>query len=275
MFDVMMLRPFLKPSTGIGRGHGKRNKGKSSTKTTTTQTTTNWITLTIPQAKTIEEANQIGKSLGVAQYPDFTGLDVSVANEMIRELAETQKMFTNLGGLIAYGGHEAVQKRLFGRVIDVGGEGIYWDRDRSICLLNFKFSSSEIQKTRERYMWRERTNYMFHPVGTHSVRGVISHEIGHMMDYRFKISSDTRIRELFTRYALGTISGPNTNEYLPYTVNPVPEKMMRALSSYANTNIREFVAEAWSEYRNNPSPRPLAKQVGDIMVEIASRKVVL
>ena len=34
MYDVMKLRPFLKPSTGIGRGHGKRkNMGKGSAKT--------------------------------------------------------------------------------------------------------------------------------------------------------------------------------------------------------------------------------------------------
>ena len=45
--------------------------------------------------------------------------------------------------------------------------------------------------------------------------------------------------------------------------------MSQELSEYANANLFEFIAEAWSEYRNNPSPRPLANEVGDRIVEIA------
>ena len=37
------------------------------------------------------------------------------------------------------------------------------------------------------------------------------------------------------------------------------------LSAYGGKNIAEFIAESWGEYINNPTPRPLAKQVGDLM----------
>ena len=37
------------------------------------------------------------------------------------------------------------------------------------------------------------------------------------------------------------------------------------LSKYAMTNLKEFVAEAWSEYLNNPNPRELASHVGEMI----------
>ena len=49
---------------------------------------------TVPQAKTIAEANQLAVSLGLARQADFTGVDVSIANEMIQELAETKTLLS-------------------------------------------------------------------------------------------------------------------------------------------------------------------------------------
>jgi hypothetical protein len=41
--------------------------------------------------------------------------------------------------------------------------------------------------------------------------------------------------------------------------------MREVLSAYGGKNIAEFIAESWGEYINNPTPRPLAKQIGDLM----------
>ena len=49
------------------------------------------------------------------------------------------------------------------------------------------------------------------------------------------------------------------------------QKMGAVLSRYANTNAKEFLAEAWAEYRNNPRPRPVAKEVGDIVMSYIRR----
>ena len=51
------------------------------------------------------------------------------------------------------------------------------------------------------------------------------------------------------------------------------EQITDGLSEYAwnNTNkepIGEFIAEAWSEYCNNPKPRKIAKTVGDRIMEL-------
>jgi len=84
----------------------------------------------------------------------------------------------------------------------------------------------------------------WHPVGTESLRSVMDHEIGHQIDYMLDLSKNAELRSLFRS------SKPN---------------MKQDLSQYAAKNIAEFIAESWAEYVNNPTPRPLAKQVGDIM----------
>ncbi len=46
------------------------------------------------------------------------------------------------------------------------------------------------------------------------------------------------------------------------------DKAKEALSLYAMKNKNEFIAEAWSEYLNNPKPRPIAQKIGGIMERI-------
>ena len=72
----------------------------------------------------------------------------------------------------------------------------------------------------------------------------MDHEIGHQIDFMLGLSDNPQIQKLF-----------NENR----------ENMREVLSGYGNKNIAEFIAESWTEYINNPTPRPLAKQVGDIM----------
>lgn len=44
-----------------------------------------------------------------------------------------------------------------------------------------------------------------------------------------------------------------------------PNEMTNQLSGYAHEDIKEMVAEAWSECCNNPTPRSLAKEIGDFI----------
>ena len=87
MYKHPKKRMYMKPSTGIGKGRGKR---KSAVKTVKDNTKP----VNIPQAKTIEEANQLAVSLGLTKDADFTGLDVIVANETIQELAATKSILS-------------------------------------------------------------------------------------------------------------------------------------------------------------------------------------
>ncbi len=43
------------------------------------------------------------------------------------------------------------------------------------------------------------------------------------------------------------------------------ELIKSEVSEYAGTNIEEFIAESWGEYRNNPLARETSKRVGEII----------
>ena len=92
----------------------------------------------------------------------------------------------------------------------------------------------------------------FHPVGTGSVKAIFDHEMGHQLDYALGLRNNPDIVKLYRSMNRAEIK----------------EK----LSDYANENIKEFIAEAYSEYLNNPEPRAVAKQVGEIIERLANEQ---
>lgn len=89
----------------------------------------------------------------------------------------------------------------------------------------------------------------FHPVGCDTVKSVFDHEMGHQLDYALGLNKD---KDLMTYYRSLT-----------------NEDIRAGLSKYATKNEKEFIAEAYAEYLNNPEPRPIAQTVGQIIEERA------
>ena len=85
----------------------------------------------------------------------------------------------------------------------------------------------------------------YHPIGCDTIKSVADHEIGHQLDSLLRIST--------------------SSDFLNYYHTLKRDDIVKGLSQYAATKKREFLAEAWAEYRNNPSPRPIAKKVGEIV----------
>lgn len=85
----------------------------------------------------------------------------------------------------------------------------------------------------------------FHPINCETIKSIVDHELGHQLDALLDLSSDKGIID----------------------IRKATQDIKQELSEYAKTNIAEFIAEAWAEYRNNPNPRPVAKQVGDLIRE--------
>lgn len=88
----------------------------------------------------------------------------------------------------------------------------------------------------------------FHPVGCNTIRSVLDHEIGHQLDDLLGIKNMDEIQNLF-----------NSRSH---------DELTDALSRYAWKNdnrnrYSEMIAEAWSEYCNNPQPREIAKTIGE------------
>ena len=88
-------------------------------------------------------------------------------------------------------------------------------------------------------------NTGYHPVGTGTVRAIFDHEFGHQLDYAFGLRNRNDIRTMY--------------------YSKTPQGITQSLSKYGVKNVAEFIAEAYSEYVNNPTPRQVASDVGKII----------
>lgn len=92
--------------------------------------------------------------------------------------------------------------------------------------------------------------YKWHPIGCASAKAVIDHEIGHQIDNLLGLGVRSEFLEI---YSPAIVQG---KQYIKDN-----------LSEYGAKNKAEFIAEAWSEYLNNPEPRPIAKAVGELIIK--------
>lgn len=108
----------------------------------------------------------------------------------------------------------------------------------------------------------------WHPEGCATKKATMDHEFGHAIWYKLGLNKN------------GT---PNANgndwagrsplqKYIADQMNWGKEHIKNNLSHYAATNSSEFFAEAYSEYLNNPNPRPIAKKVGELLDEEIKRR---
>ncbi len=93
----------------------------------------------------------------------------------------------------------------------------------------------------------------FHPEGATTAKSMIDHEFGHALEHYIR-------KEL----KKGKISlGYTTIMHIYRGLSR--EEIYEGLSKYAYGSLSEFIAEAYSEYRNNPNPRSIARNVGNLL----------
>ena len=237
-------------------------------------------------AKTIKEAEKFAQDNGLARVAKFGKLDVSIANEMNQSMLENIERMPALKGRMSFIGSAQENRRLwnaanYNYVLDqikktypdknefdqqriakmsvrktkTSGKTYAFARDKS------KSKAAEFFKDTDGIAYNEAwgkkasvdkfkaalardVENKWHPEGTANLRSVMDHEIGHQIDYMLELSKNPELQKLFSENR---------------------ENMGEVLSRYGNKNIAEFIAESWAEYINNPTPRPLAKQVGDLM----------
>lgn len=93
------------------------------------------------------------------------------------------------------------------------------------------------------------------PMNCNTPKATVDHELGHQVAKLVDAHNDPDIQELYGRFL--QIDAKNQS---------------KVLSGYAVTNIHEFIAESWSEYRNNPECRDCAKFVATRMIELYEAK---
>jgi len=94
-------------------------------------------------------------------------------------------------------------------------------------------------------------NIGFHPIGGDTIKSVIDHELGHQIDKAFGLRTDRGMLEVIDK------------------IKAMPGGITDSISRYASTNTAETIAEAWTEYTNNPTPRDASRLIGDYIMEKA------
>lgn len=85
----------------------------------------------------------------------------------------------------------------------------------------------------------------FHPKGCHTPESVVYHELGHLLDDMCALSENSDFKDYY-----GSLDR---------------DGIKSGLSEYALESPSEFIAEAFAEFMCNPSPRPIAAKVGELL----------
>ena len=245
-------------------------------------------------AKSIKEANEYARDVLGIPNVDYKGTTVDIANEWNRGLADNFRRFPELKKNFQFVG--TCQNR------NKHAKNIYYDVIMGkYKQLNPGLTEKQLERSVKRYItknyaqpisstvyaqstrmdglsgvtisknWqgesflksiREDVALKFHPEGCDTVRSILDHEIGHQIDDLLDLWDNVDIIKLYRSMTPGEMTN-KVSRYAWDNSNPIEG--------------REFIAECWSEYVNNPTPRETAKAVGEIIEEeyrkfIAGRK---
>lgn len=95
----------------------------------------------------------------------------------------------------------------------------------------------------------------YHPENCTTLKSVIDHEFGHVIDYAIREKG---------KYDLDPKSYIELRQYYQ---NSSKDEIKQGLSRYATENFKEFIAEGYSEYKNNPQPREMAQKIGTLLTQ--------
>ncbi len=88
----------------------------------------------------------------------------------------------------------------------------------------------------------------FHPVGCGTAKALLDHECGHAIQEALLLG-DSDFQHIHSEWK-----------------RQDRKARIDSVSEYALKNSSEFFAECWSEFRNNPNPRPYAKRIGELVM---------
>lgn len=89
------------------------------------------------------------------------------------------------------------------------------------------------------------------PAGCYTPQATVDHELGHQIAQLTNAYNDVCIQKMYSDFM-------NLNSI----------QRGEKLSGYAGESIHEFIAEGWSEYRNNPNCRSLAKNISNRLFDL-------
>lgn len=236
-------------------------------------------------AKTIKEANEYARAtLGVDA--EYKGLDIRCVNEWNRGLTDMKQKFPELfEEKIRFVGesHERnaavkqfVYEERLRRYAQVGSTGKIAEDEAKRYANSFIRKYLAVSKDEMASSWTPSDDFAqfsgicmnkgffknfdeavkskeyqvsikWKPKGTATIKGTFDHEFGHQLDRWLGVGKQPDIQKLFDSRSR--------------------DKITDDLSEYAWNNgnsdrYSEMIAEGWTEYCNNPEPRPMATEIG-------------
>jgi hypothetical protein len=246
---------------------------------------------TVPRFKTNQEAADWVKAQGLAEECLFNGLDLRGCQDIADSLAETAARIPAFRGRVRrIGSNRHLNERLRREkraAIEQETEELFRDprydpaykenyiKKRMLTLgVRMPPNTYALAYSRDVYLsqvWYGRSgrggskgydnlkistaddvkNGWLAP-GTGTPRAMVDHEVGHLLDSQFRFIQGAGGMQLQDKMRAFSRAG-------------------QAPSTYARTNFDEFLAEAWSEYVNSPTPGPAAKEIGQYMERVANQ----
>ena len=108
----------------------------------------------------------------------------------------------------------------------------------------------------------------WHPEGCASKKATMDHEFGHSVWYKLGLDKSGQPNVNGNDWA----GRSPLQQFIAKEMMWGKDHIKNNLSQYAATNSSEFFAEAYSEYLNNPNPRPIAKKIGELLDEEIKRR---
>ena len=239
------------------------------------------------EASSIKEANEFAEKLGLRA--DYTGIDIRCANEWNKGLYDMKEKFPEVVENIKFIGSTQIRNKLILQEIEndlrkagFSKEAItdsleYAKREykiiinknaMAVSLFIDKDNKDPVNIIRAKYQGitmnslhfknyeevteslKMQVNGKWHPVGCNTVKAVFDHEFGHQLDSFLGIRNKKEMIEILEENKKE--KGKFLSEYSIF--NKLDE-----------INIKETIAEGWSEYCNNSNPRELSQRVGKLI----------
>lgn len=243
-------------------------------------------------AESIKEAESYAKDVLGIPNVSYKGVDITTANEWNRGLSDTFNRFPELKENFGFVGECHERNKALKPVVEQHYWGIvekkypqfpkdqlkpYVDKQvnsfmrKSVSVGKDTFAQSWSPITDEYQIFsgvtvnkdwgkdsvkfiealKKNVASKWHPESCDTIRSVLDHEVGHQLDALLSISDLPEIRNLFDFR----------------DQHKITEELSRYAWDNRNTNkYGEMIAEAWAEYCNNPSPREIAKTVGERII---------
>lgn len=254
----------------------------------------------MPIASSVNEATKLALKYGLAQKVNYGKLSLDICNAMNQSANDNLAEFPAIKPYCKeFGSLQASSRSLLDEAKDIHGESIaiairdrieyekklrgkeyvekYYGSEKEIekliaakvtkkirAIVGADKASGEIAHCkyyppgRQGIVWNEKFkdsknfDYTvgFHPEGATSLKAICDHEFGHQIEHYIKDAKK---------------QSNSYNELKSWYRTLTREQIKDELSRYATTNMAEWIAEGYAEFKNNKNCRPMAKKIGILL----------